>query len=116
MISISCASSTRTQPAYLYCLATTFQDWGATRQSILSAARVITLADAPIEETPAFLRHLAYPTYFSNLVEMEAQERALDPAADLLGHSAGEPLPEPGQLLGLGARADASHSRYGANG
>jgi len=67
------------QPAYLYGLATMFQDWGVARQSILCAARIIALSDAPIEEVPAFLRSLAYPTYFNNLVEMEATERAIDP-------------------------------------
>ena len=79
MISIFCANSTSINLPISMVWRPRFKIGAPPRQSILSAARVITLSDTPIEETPAFLRHLAYPTYFSNLVEMEAQERALDP-------------------------------------
>lgn len=67
------------RPAHLYCLALLSQGWGAPRQSILSASRVIVLSGASLVEAPAFLRMLAYPTYYNNLVELEAREREVDP-------------------------------------
>jgi len=67
------------QPAHLYYLSQEFQRWGVSRQSILGAARVIALSGSPLMEVPVFLRQLAYPTYFDDLVEAEASERAVDP-------------------------------------
>ncbi|MDH7485067.1 MAG: transglycosylase SLT domain-containing protein [Anaerolineae bacterium] len=64
----------------MYALALRFRDLGAYRLSILCAARLLDLS--PLSQraaAPRFLQELAYPTYFADLVEMEAAAQGLDP-------------------------------------
>lgn len=67
-------------PQAMYALALRFRDLGAYRLSILCAARLLDLSPlAQRAAAPRFLQELAYPTYFADLVEMEAAAQGLDP-------------------------------------
>jgi len=67
-------------PQAMYALALRFRELGAHRLSILCAARLLDLSPlAQRAAAPRFLQELAYPTYFADLVEMEAAAQGLDP-------------------------------------
>ena len=67
-------------PIAMYQLALVMRDLGAYRLSLLSAARLIALSPVKsIQEAPGFILHLAYPTYYSDVVEEEAARLNLDP-------------------------------------
>lgn len=67
-------------PLAMYQLALAFHERGLYRLSIICAERLIRLA--PVErraQVPLFLRKLAYPLYFRELIVAQAQTRNLDP-------------------------------------
>jgi len=63
-----------------YRLALYFRDIGLYRSSIIAASTVWRLSPVvDIRELPRFIGCLAYPTYYADLVEPEANARGLDP-------------------------------------
>ncbi|GAB4561068.1 MAG: transglycosylase SLT domain-containing protein [Anaerolineae bacterium] len=69
----------RLEPLNMYRLALYFRDLGAYRLSIACAEQLIRLSPVSLERAPVFIQRLAYPTYFSDLVEPEAAARGVDP-------------------------------------
>lgn len=69
----------KNDPLALYALALHFRNLGAYRHSIQAAVRLGALAPGGLFEAPVFVQRLAYPTYFSHLVEQEAAARGVDP-------------------------------------
>lgn len=66
-------------PLAQYALALHFRALGAYRHALLAAVRLGALAPGGLFQAPLFIQRLAYPTYFSDLVEAEAAARGLDP-------------------------------------
>ena len=67
-------------PQAMYALALRFRELGANGLSILCAVRLLDLSPLPQRAAaPRFLQELAYPTYFADLVEAEAEAQGLDP-------------------------------------
>ncbi len=67
-------------PLALYQLALGFRDLGTYRLSILSAARLIALSpQKTVMAAPLFIQKLAYPRYFDEQVQEEAQRFGVDP-------------------------------------
>jgi soluble lytic murein transglycosylase len=62
-----------------YQLALIFRDLGLYRSSILAALSVLRLAETDVLESPAFIGKLAYPIYYSELVEEQAAHYGFDP-------------------------------------
>ncbi|MDW8316441.1 MAG: tetratricopeptide repeat protein [Anaerolineae bacterium] len=69
----------KNDPLALYALALHFRDLGVYRHSIQAAVRLGALGPGGLFEAPIFVQRLAYPTYFSHLVEREAAARGVDP-------------------------------------
>ena len=67
----------KNDPLALYALALYWRDLGLYQHATQAAVRVAALG--PSGGTPLFLERMAYPTYFSDLVEAEAAARGLDP-------------------------------------
>ena len=66
-------------PLAQYALALHFRDLGLYRHATLAAIRAGALSPDGLFGSPVFIQRLAYPTYFSDLVEAEAAARGLDP-------------------------------------
>ncbi|MCB9131441.1 MAG: tetratricopeptide repeat protein [Anaerolineales bacterium] len=66
-------------PLAQYALALHFRDLGLYRHATLAAVRTGALSPAGLFASPLFIQRMAYPTYFSDLVEAEAAARGLDP-------------------------------------
>lgn len=66
-------------PLAQYALALHFRALGSYRHATLAAVRLGALAPDGLFQAPLFVQRLAYPTYFSDLVEAEATARGLDP-------------------------------------
>lgn len=62
----------------LYPLSLEFERLGVYRLSLLSAARLLVLSEAPlVEDAPTFLQKLVYPQRFASLIEREAAAAGL---------------------------------------
>lgn len=66
-------------PLAQYALALRFRELGLFRHATLAAMQTGALSPDGLFGSPLFLQRLAYPTYFSNLVEAEAASRGVDP-------------------------------------
>jgi len=67
-------------PQAMYALALHFRELGVYRLSIVCAARLLDLSPLSLRAAaPRFLLGLAYPTYFADLVQEEAETHGLDP-------------------------------------
>lgn len=66
-------------PLATYQLAIFFRDLNLYKLSISAAATLITNADVPTLEAPAFLARLRYPVYYADLVLPECERNNLDP-------------------------------------
>lgn len=66
-------------PLALYSLALRFRDLGLYRNATLAAVRLAAISPDGLFGAPLFIQRLAYPTYFADLVEAEAQARNIDP-------------------------------------
>lgn len=66
-------------PLALYALALRFRDLGLYRNATLAAVRLAALSPDGLFGAPLAIQRLAYPTYFADLVEAEAQARGIDP-------------------------------------
>ena len=62
-----------------YQLALIFRDLGLYRSSILAALSVLRLAETDVLEAPPFIGKLAYPIYYSGMVEEQAALYGFDP-------------------------------------
>ena len=66
-------------PQALYALMLEFERLGAYRHSLLAAQRLVILSPAPlIEDAPIFVQRRIYPRPFAELIEVEAQNNAID--------------------------------------
>ena len=66
-------------PLAQYALALHFRELGLYRHATLAAVRTGALSPDGLFGSPLFIQRMAYPTYFSDLVEAEAAARGLDP-------------------------------------
>ncbi len=67
-------------PLALYGLSVFFRQRGLYRLSITSAARMLALSPTTsVRQAPVAVQRLAYPTYFDDLVQAEAQANDIDP-------------------------------------
>lgn len=66
-------------PLAQYALALRFRELGLFRHATLAAMRLGALSPEGLFGSPLFVQRMAYPTYFSDLVEAEAASRGIDP-------------------------------------
>ena len=66
-------------PLAQYALALYFRDLGLYRDATLAAVRTGALSPDGLFGSPLFIQRMAYPTYFSDVVEAEAASRGIDP-------------------------------------
>ena len=66
-------------PLASYQLALFFRDLGLYRSSILAVASLMSELGVDVFDAPEFIAGLAYPTYYSDLITVEAQTYGYDP-------------------------------------
>jgi soluble lytic murein transglycosylase len=66
-----------------YQLALYFRDLGLYKSSVLAALSLMNLAGVGAADAPRFIARLAYPAYFADLIQTEAQRYGYDPLLQL---------------------------------
>ena len=69
----------RDDPLALYALAQRFRELEIYRHATLAAIRLAALSPDGLFGAPLFIQRLAYPTYYSDIVEAEAAAQGVDP-------------------------------------